>query len=71
MHVSRAWQDIGNATPQLWTGLHICHLHQSEDSAGLLQLKKLGEFPLDMLLKVPLRFTELWLMLALLWDNVR
>ncbi|KAF8527243.1 hypothetical protein JB92DRAFT_950621 [Gautieria morchelliformis] len=72
MRVSRAWRDIGNATPQLWTGLHICHPHQFVDSAGLLRrLEKSGELPLDVLIKVPIGFTELWPTLALLRDHVR
>jgi F-box-like len=72
MRVSQAWRDIANATPQLWTGLRICHPDQFADSAALLRrLKKSGELSLDVSLKVPLGFTELWPRLALLRDHVR
>ncbi|KAF8461800.1 hypothetical protein JB92DRAFT_3070541, partial [Gautieria morchelliformis] len=33
--VSQAWRDVANATPQLWTDVHIRHPHQFADPAAL------------------------------------
>lgn len=70
--VSQAWRDIAKATPQLWTEVHIRHPHQFTDPAGLsLRLKKPGQCPLSVVLKVPLEVPELGPNLALLHGHVR
>jgi hypothetical protein len=72
MLVSQAWRDIINATPQLWTTLRIRHpRHFANPDRLLQQLKKSGECPLDVILKVPLGVTELQPTLALLHNHVR
>ncbi|KAF8468655.1 hypothetical protein JB92DRAFT_1981715 [Gautieria morchelliformis] len=72
MRVSSAWRNMANATPQLWRHIHIRHPHQFADPAGLSQwLKKSGQSPLDVVLKVPPGVTGLQPTLALLHDHVR
>ncbi|KAF8498452.1 hypothetical protein JB92DRAFT_2984393 [Gautieria morchelliformis] len=72
MRVCQFWRDIAKATPQLWTHLHIGHIHQFDDPTGLRQwLEKSGECPLDVVLKIPLGVTDLRPTLVLLHSQVR
>jgi hypothetical protein len=70
MRVCQNWRDTAKSTPQLWTHFQIssCYYpHQFSDPAGLWQrLTKSGRCPLDVILKIPLRFTELRQTLELL-----
>jgi hypothetical protein len=71
LRVCRAWREIANATPQLWTHVRITKPYQFAEPAGLSQwLKRSGECALDVAIMVPAEVTDLHPTLALLRGSV-
>jgi F-box-like len=72
--VSKAWRDILDATPKLWTCVHISHAHQFADPAGLSRrLEKSGMCLLDVFIRIPkhIQATDLHYAIEPLCEHVK